>query len=54
MSGWGEGYGVQPSQFECPDMVELPVDGNPDHKKWALIVNVNPGCYFGGEVCLRQ
>ena len=49
MSGWGEGYGVQPSQFECPDMVELPVDGNPDHKKWALIVNVNPGCYFGGS-----
>lgn len=49
MSGWGEGYGVQPSQFECPDMVELPVDGDPNHKKWALIVNVNPGCYFGGS-----
>lgn len=49
MSGFGEGYGVQPRQFECPDMVELPVDGDVNHKKWALIVNVNPGCYFGGS-----
>ncbi len=49
MSSFGEGYGVQPCQFECPDMVELPVDGNLNRKKWALIVNVNPGCYFGGS-----
>ena len=49
MSSFGEGYGVQPRQFECPDMVELPVDGDTEHKKWALIVNVNPGCYFGGS-----
>lgn len=49
LSGFGEGYGVQPRQFECPDMVELPVDGDVNHKKWALIVNVNPGCYFGGS-----
>ena len=49
MSGFGNGYGVQPSQFECPDMVELPVDGDTNHKKWVLIVNVNPGCYFGGS-----
>lgn len=49
MSSFGEGYGVQPCQFECPDMVELPVDGGLNRKKWALIVNVNPGCYFGGS-----
>ena len=49
MSSFGEGYGVQPCQFECPDMVELPVDGELNRKKWALIVNVNPGCYFGGS-----
>lgn len=49
MSSFGEGYGVQPCQFECPDMVELPVDGDLSRKKWALIVNVNPGCYFGGS-----
>lgn len=49
MSAFGYGYGVQPSQFECPDMVQLPVNGNENDKKWALIVNVNPGCLFGGS-----
>lgn len=49
MSGFGDGYGVQPSQFECPDIVELSVDGDANHKKWALIVNINPGCLFGGS-----
>ena len=49
MSSFGEGYGVQPCQFECPDMVEFSVDGDLNRKKWALIVNVNPGCYFGGS-----
>lgn len=49
MSAFGNGYGVQPSQFECPDMVQLPVDGDGNNKKWALIVNINPGCLFGGS-----
>lgn len=49
MSSFGEGYGIQPNQFECPDFFELPVDGNPDKKKWVMIVNVNPGCMFGGS-----
>lgn len=49
ISSFGAGYGVQPCLFEYPDMVELPVDGNTNHKKWALIVNVDPGCYFGGS-----
>jgi fructan beta-fructosidase len=49
MSSFGYGYGAMPSQFECPDFVQLPVDGNANHKKWALIVNLNPGCLFGGS-----
>ncbi len=49
MSSFGYGYGAMPSQFECPDMVELSVDGNPNNKKWVLIVNLNPGCLFGGS-----
>ncbi|MEG1615712.1 MAG: GH32 C-terminal domain-containing protein [Bacteroidales bacterium] len=49
MSSFGEGYGALPSQFECPDLIELPVDGNPDYKKWGLIVNINPGFPFGGS-----
>lgn len=49
LSGFGEGHGVQPSQFECPDFFELAVDGNPQQKKWVLIVNINPGGIFGGS-----
>ena len=48
-SAFGEGYGAQPNQFECPDFFELPVDGNPNRKKWVMIVNINPGCLFGGS-----
>ncbi len=48
VSAFGDGYGVQPRQFECPDFFELPVEGT-DIKKYVMIVNVNPGCYFGGS-----
>lgn len=49
LSSFGEGYGMQPCRFEYSNLVNLPVDGDVNHKKWALIVNVNPGCYFGGS-----
>lgn len=35
-------------QWECPDLFELSVDGNPKEKKWVLIVNRNPGAPAGG------
>jgi fructan beta-fructosidase len=35
-------------QWECPDLLELSVDGNPKNKKWVLIVNRNPGAPAGG------
>ena len=47
MSGWGEGYGVQPRQFECPDFFQLTTAEG--ETKWVMIVNVNPGCFFGGS-----
>ena len=47
MSAWGEGYGVQPRQFECPDF--FPLTTAEGETKWVMIVNVNPGCYFGGS-----
>ena len=47
MSGWGEGYGVQPRQFECPDFFQLTTAEG--ETKWVMIVNVNPGCWFGGS-----
>lgn len=49
LSQFGEGYGVQPNQFECPDFIQLPVDGDKDNMKWVMIVNINPGCQFGGS-----
>ena len=48
-SGFGKGYGVQPNQFECPDFIQLPVDGDKNNMKWVMIVNINPGCMFGGS-----
>jgi fructan beta-fructosidase len=35
--------------WECPDLFELPVDGQPENKKWVLIVNINPGGVAGGS-----
>lgn len=49
VSAFGDGYGVQPRQFECPDFFPLNVDGDPAKQKWVMIVNVNPGCWFGGS-----
>lgn len=49
LSQFGEGYGAQPNQFECPDFVQMPVDGNKNNMKWVMIVNINPGCMFGGS-----
>jgi len=35
-------------QWECPDLFELAVDGDPKRKKWVLVVNRNPGAPAGG------
>lgn len=48
VSAFGEGYGARPSQFECPDFFELPMEGT-NEKKWVMLVNINPGCPFGGS-----
>lgn len=36
-------------EWECPDLFPLQVDGNPDHVKWVLVVNINPGAVAGGS-----
>jgi len=48
-SSFGEGYGNHGGVWECPDLLELPVDGNPENKKWVLLLNINPGGIFGGS-----
>lgn len=47
-SEFGEGHGCHGGVWECPDLVELPVEGTKD-KKWVLICNINPGGPFGGS-----
>jgi fructan beta-fructosidase len=39
--------GDDAGQWECPDLLELPVEGTND-KKWVLIINRNPGAPAGG------
>ncbi len=34
---WEKVSEIRPPSGECPDMFELPVDGNPDRKKWVLL-----------------
>ncbi|WP_175942112.1 glycoside hydrolase family 32 protein [Burkholderia pyrrocinia] len=35
--------------WEMPDLVPLPLDGDPRHIKWVMIVNVNPWSIAGGS-----
>lgn len=35
--------------WECPDLFELPVDGDPNRTKWVMVVNLNPGAVGGGS-----
>lgn len=49
VSAFGKGLGQQPCQYECPDFFQLPVNGDEKNKKWVMIMNINPGCWFGGS-----
>lgn len=35
--------------WECPDLFELPMDGDSKKTRWVLIVNLNPGSLAGGS-----
>lgn len=35
--------------WECPDLFELPVDGEAANCKWVLVININPGGPAGGS-----
>lgn len=38
-SDFGAGYGGHDGIWECPDLFELPVDGDPDNTRWVLLSN---------------
>ncbi|MYM21957.1 glycoside hydrolase family 32 protein [Duganella sp. FT135W] len=35
--------------WECPDLIELTVDGDPNQRKWVLVMSLNPGGPAGGS-----
>jgi fructan beta-fructosidase len=35
--------------WECPDLFELPIDGNPDQTRWVLEVDIGDGSVAGGS-----
>jgi fructan beta-fructosidase len=41
-SEFGAGQGAPIIPWECPDLFELPVDGDPARRKWVLQVSVHP------------
>lgn len=47
-SSFGAKQGAHGGVWECPDLVQLPVEGSKE-KKWLLICNLNPGGPFGGS-----
>ena len=47
-SSFGLRQGAHGGVWECPDLVELPVEGTRE-KRWVLICNINPGGPFGGN-----
>ncbi len=49
VSAFGKDMGQQPCQYECPDFFQLPVNGDKKNMKWVMIMNINPGCMFGGS-----
>lgn len=49
VSAFGKGIGQQPCQYECPDLFQLPVNGDKKKMKWVMTMNINPGCWFGGS-----
>ncbi len=45
---FGYTYGTQGGKWECPDLIEMPIEGT-NEKKWVLIININPMGPNGGS-----
>ncbi len=46
---FGKNMGAHGGVWECPDLFELAVDGNPKNKRWVLLVSVKEGAPGGGS-----
>ena len=47
-SEFGRGIGAHGGVWECPDFIQMNVEGT-DEKKWVLIQSLNPGGFNGGS-----
>lgn len=48
ISDFGEGTGAHGGVWECPDFIQMKVEGT-NQMKWVLIQSLNPGAYNGGS-----
>ncbi|NHD17711.1 MULTISPECIES: glycoside hydrolase family 32 protein [unclassified Actinopolyspora] len=48
-SEFGAEHGAHGGVWECPDLFELPVDGDESRSRWVLVVSINPGGPAGGS-----
>ena len=46
--GWGKGIGAHGGVWECPDLIQVPVEGT-NEMKWVMLVSINPGGIAGGS-----
>ncbi|RMX91339.1 hypothetical protein D0867_15004 [Hortaea werneckii] len=42
-------HGLLGLQYECPNLVRIPVDGQPGQYEWMMFVSINPGAPLGGS-----
>ncbi|MFA9392743.1 MAG: glycoside hydrolase family 32 protein [Prolixibacteraceae bacterium] len=47
-SGFGKELGAHGGVWECPDLIQMNVEGS-DQKEWVLLVSINPGGPNGGS-----
>lgn len=47
VSNW-TGHGLLGYQYECPNMVQMPMEGQ-DEPMWLMYVSINPGAPYGGS-----
>lgn len=45
---WGSGHGAHGGVWECPDVMEVPVEGT-NESKWVMIVSIGGGGVAGGS-----
>jgi len=48
-SEFGIDVGGHGGVWECPDLFELPVEAEPQNRRWVLLANINPGGPNGGS-----